>query len=363
MPHCVRASAYFDDIYVLCDPDRVAEIFVQVRHALFHQAGIQVNLEKTKVWNGAAVKQTNMRVVGDDDWKGEGLEEERCLVVLGVPLGPHAFVRSQVELLSRISAVQDAQSAWLLLLMCAGPRENNILRNVPPSEVSDFCQNHDNHLRACLADIIAMPVPDGVTTKVVQLPFREGLLGLRTAARLAPAACWASWADCLSQVVARAPGVHTAWKDRHPEHCVFGKPNTLPQCLQQKAWRCQSGPHSRTLTSAPRSPSIPRWESGLMVGNFTHLLLATPSLQHACICHLSELTTKLCGHLNVGRALQDISPASPPARRPLSQRKSSARCSSSDCICPSTWMTDSANAEHGRMCLATIDPLAHGSAC
>ena len=85
--------AHLDNIHVLCDPDRVAEIFVQVRHALFHQAGIQVNFGKTKVWNGAAVQSTNMHIIGDVAWKGEGLEEKRCLVVLGVPVGHHAFVQ------------------------------------------------------------------------------------------------------------------------------------------------------------------------------------------------------------------------------------------------------------------------------
>ena len=114
-----------------------------------------------------------------------------------------------MQLLARIPAVQDTQCAWLLLLMCVGPRANHILRNLPPSEASEFGQHHDNHLRACLADIIAMAVLDGVTTEVVQLPFREGGLGLRSAVRLAPAACWASWADCLSQVRARAPQVCT----------------------------------------------------------------------------------------------------------------------------------------------------------
>ena len=132
--------AYIDDIYVLCDPDRVAEMFVQVRHALFQQAGVQVNLGKTKVWNGAIVKPTNMHVIGGDAWKGEGLEEERGLLVLGVPVGHHAFVQkwladkegTHLQLFSRIPAVQDAQSAWLLLLMCAGPRANHLLRNLPP---------------------------------------------------------------------------------------------------------------------------------------------------------------------------------------------------------------------------------------
>ena len=46
-----------------------------------------------------------------------------------------------------------------------------------------------------------------MASEVVQLPFREGGLGLRSAARLAPAACWASWVDCLSQVCARTPHV------------------------------------------------------------------------------------------------------------------------------------------------------------
>ena len=108
--------ACLDDTYALCDLDRVAEIFVQVRHALFHQAGIQVNLGKTKV----AVNPTNMHIIGGDAWKGEGLEEERGLVVLGVK----AFVQKwlvdkegvHLQLLSSIPAVQDAQSAWLLLI-------------------------------------------------------------------------------------------------------------------------------------------------------------------------------------------------------------------------------------------------------
>ena len=42
-------------------------------------------------WNGAAVKPTNMHIIGDDALKGEGLEEERGLMVLGVPVGHHAL--------------------------------------------------------------------------------------------------------------------------------------------------------------------------------------------------------------------------------------------------------------------------------
>ena len=226
----------------------------------------------------------------------------------------------------------------------------HFLRYLPPSEVSNFSQNHDNHLRSCLADIIAMPVPDGVTNEVVQLPFREGRLGLWSAARLAPAAYWASRVCRRSMFVLRrcALSFSGSWKDPHLEHSVFGNPNTLPQCLQQMAWRCQSGPNSPTLTSAPRSPSIHRWESGLMVA-ISRIPLCTS-------VHLPPLSTDHQA-LRASQRGPDMSPASPQVRRPLSQPKSSARCSSSDCICPSTWMTDSANVEHGWMCSATTDPF------
>ena len=187
---------YLDDIYVLCDPSRVAEIFLQVKQSLFRSAGIQVNLGKTKIWNDAAIKPEDLDTIGAEAWTGEGPEEDRGVVVLGVPVGHRAFVQkwladkgqSHSQFLSRIPAVQDAQSAWLLLLMCVGPRANHILRNLPPSEVSQFCQDHDNRLRECLSNILAVVVPDGVASEVVQLPFWEGALGLRSAARLAPAA-------------------------------------------------------------------------------------------------------------------------------------------------------------------------------
>ena len=100
--------------------------------------------------------------------------------MLGVPVGHSTFVQkwladkegSHLQLLARIPAVQDTQCAWLLLLMCGGPGRTTFSATCPPSEPSEFGQHHHNHLRACLADIIAMAVPDGVTTDVVQLPFR-----------------------------------------------------------------------------------------------------------------------------------------------------------------------------------------------
>ena len=145
--------------------------------------------------------------------------------------------------------------------------------------------------------------------------------------------------ECLGQIVylRRMPEHHGSalsfsrnWRDRHPEPCVCGKPKMQPCCSLEKAWRCPSGPDSRPPNSARCHQSIPRWESGLTVGNITHL---TPSLQQMCICHRCPRTTKRCGHLNGIFALRAISQVCQRAKRPPSRLKSSARCCWSGCTC------------------------------
>ena len=82
------------------------------------------------------------------------------------------------------------------------------------------------------------------------------------------------------------------------------------------------------------------------------------------LCNKRALVTLVHGPPSIeGRALRGTSPEFRPARGPLSRPKSSARCSSSVCTCPTTWMTDSTNAEHDWTCMVSTDPLAHSSAC
>ena len=261
--------AYLDDIYVLCDPDRAAEIFLQVQHAIFHQAGIQVNIGQTKVWNGAAVKPTNMHIIGAEVRKGEGLEEKRGLMVLGVPVGQNAFV--QKWLADKEGPICNCSpesqrcrthrargcSSW-----CVLDQGEPHSPQLTPSEVSDFGQNHDNHLRAsspCQCPMVSRQRWCSCLSR------KEGwAFGVWPDSRQRPGqiACHRS----MHVHHRSAHSFSTSWKGRRQEHSVFGKPNTLPQCLQQKARRCQSGPNSRTLPSTRHSQSILRWESGFMVG-------------------------------------------------------------------------------------------------
>ena len=86
---------------------------------------------------------------------------------------------------------------------------------------------------------------------------------------------------CMPEHHRSARSFSRNWRDHHPEPSVCGRPRTQPRCWQAKAWRCRIGPDLRRLSSVRRSQSIRRWESESTVGNFTHLLLATPSMQHA----------------------------------------------------------------------------------
>ena len=83
--------------------------------------------------------------------------------MLGSPIGSREFVAAVLaakrdkheELLARLPALEDLQSAWLLLLLCAAPRCNYLLRTVPPSLTDEFAAAHDAAISRCLAVLLA----------------------------------------------------------------------------------------------------------------------------------------------------------------------------------------------------------------
>ena len=149
-------------------------------------------------------------------WKGDSSlpPSEQGLRILGTPLGHPEYVRNQLQrvsashrlLLERIPAVQDLQSAWLLLLYCAGTRASYLLRAIPPEQVLEFATNHTASVQECLTRILGAEVPPE-SWEVANLPLSLGGLGLRSAPRVSPAAYWSSWADCLQTTFLRQPAV------------------------------------------------------------------------------------------------------------------------------------------------------------
>ena len=145
-----RVRAFLDDVYVTSHPPRVAHLLDRLQHHLFVQAHIRLNPSKTRGWNAAGVQPPALPAAPDGArlWVGDlGLPaSERGLRILGTPLGTPEYIAAQLESLStqrgtlfaRLPDVPDLQVAWLLLLFCALPRAQYVLRVLPPHQTAAF---------------------------------------------------------------------------------------------------------------------------------------------------------------------------------------------------------------------------------
>ena len=138
--------AFHDDVHVATTPDRVGEVYIALATELYTHSRIRLNGGETQVWNAASVRPTACdyleRIAQAEDpdarvWRGSDLPtRDQGIRVLGTPVGHEDFVIAQLDalldqhqvLLSRIPLITDVQSAWALLLHCAGGRANYILR-------------------------------------------------------------------------------------------------------------------------------------------------------------------------------------------------------------------------------------------
>ena len=168
-----RLFAFLDDIYVICN-----------------LRGSRTCPEAV-VWRGDQSLET----------KVQGFKD------LGAPIGHPDFVaeflakksREHEVLFDRIPAMEDLQSAWLVLLFCAAPRANFWLRMVRPEMVAQLAESHDANTWGCLARLIGAE-PSAHSQVTASLQFSQGGLGLTSAARGCWAGHWASWTDCLAMI-------------------------------------------------------------------------------------------------------------------------------------------------------------------
>ena len=155
--------ALLDDIYIATKPDRARAAFDVVRQALKTHAGIDADLEKTRVWNkqgGSA--PVGVAALGADVWRGDKAPEDNGLKVLGSPLGTAEYVSAmgrrrvldEQAFADLLPKLPDLQAAWLLLVMCACPRANHLLRTVPPSLVQSYAAAHDKLFLDTLAALV-----------------------------------------------------------------------------------------------------------------------------------------------------------------------------------------------------------------
>ena len=187
-PH-ERLLAFHDDVYAVAQPERIVAVHRILGEELWQHSRIRINAGKTQIWNrgghvpsGYETLLNEARAINPhaEVWFGgsDRPPEERGIRVLGTPLGTAEFVRSQLDateaahqlLLQRIPAVQDLQSAWLLLLFCASSRATFYLR---PDFTEAFARQQDLHTWQCLSTLLEQR-HDAFPQDWGSLPFHLG---------------------------------------------------------------------------------------------------------------------------------------------------------------------------------------------
>ena len=191
----------FNDMYVVCLPDRVGPTYKHLQEALdkhvtFHQ--VARGCKKLRH------VRTHRQGEGPPAQQGLGCwASQRATRSSSRPsFGPQ--VRSTEVWLNgffwcRISKV--------LLLFCANTRATYSLRGVPPAETEQFGAAHDVATWQSFTRLLRISARPEEAHDWARLPFQMGGCGLRSATRTRVPAHWARWADSLRMIHARHPGV------------------------------------------------------------------------------------------------------------------------------------------------------------
>ena len=234
-----RILSFLDDLYVVTSRARASEAFREVAASVEYHAGVKSNLGKLHAWSkGGGEAPPEIAALGPDVWTADLPEEQNGIVILGTPLGTRAFVEAHAEkrladerrLLEQIGKLQDVQCAWVLLSQSAVPRANHTIRILPPSLSQTYASQHDTAVWEAFCKMLDAQhhTADELAEQVASLPGRLGGLGLRSAARTAPAAFWSSWVNALPVIQDKAPEVARAILAEF----TCNEPTTVP-CLRE----------------------------------------------------------------------------------------------------------------------------------
>ena len=300
--------AFLDDVYVVVPPNRVRPVYDTLAHTLQSQASIQLNQGKTRAWNAAGIEPPNIRDLGEDVWVGNPNlpATSQGMTVLGAPIGSAAFVQHQLQqanqqhqhLLDRIPHLEDLQASWLLWLYCASPRCTYLLRMCSPNVTTEFANNHDFAVAACLRRLLAVDDLPAQALATAHLPLSQGGLGLTCASILATPAFWSSWADSLPVLHTQLPQ-YAAQILEHLQHPSAAIPSiqaaaAAAQALEERGWTppswteltqgTQPDPSEANTEEAPRTRG---WQQQATIpvhtANYNELQAAIPPASQALL--------------------------------------------------------------------------------
>lgn len=197
---------FLDDFYAVVPTHRVRPVLDLLSQHLATHAHVHLHQGKTRFWNAAGRAPPHIQHLPSTWLIDPQLpSHEQGLKVLGVPVGSDAYIQHHLrqttnahqQLLQHILDLQDLQASWFLLLYCASPRANYLLRNLPPTATTIFAADHDLSVGATLAELLQAGPVSATALAQAHLPLAQGGLGLLSASAHAPAAYWASWVDTL----------------------------------------------------------------------------------------------------------------------------------------------------------------------
>ena len=196
--------------------------------------------------------------------------------------------------------VPDVQSAWQILLQCAGHRCHHFLRTLPPSQSTNYAIGHDLGMQTAMASLLGeIPGCDDEkedARRLATLPMRVGGLGLRSATRMAPGAFGASWADVLPMVHERLPTVaHGALEGEDALQSCLGELQLAARSLDRHGFI--SRPQWRALQSGARPNRANDIEPGEWAHGWQHHETSASEhhfresvvLAHSCPSHQAHL--------------------------------------------------------------------------
>ena len=227
-PSRIHLLAYLDDVTILVPPEMASEALAAAA-AAFQRFGLQLRPDKTQAWSLRAPCPEGLQ----DQWRRGGL------TLVGVPLGEplpasglpdpsddhrvdlgvEDFARDRccetavraAALLAKVAELPTlasphlpaTQLSALLLRMCGAGKLIHLLRSTPPPSVLPAAELYDRAVLDCYRVVADLDALSPQETSQCQLPLRCGGRGLRSQARLAPAAWLASWGQSLSEVLMR----------------------------------------------------------------------------------------------------------------------------------------------------------------
>jgi len=133
LPGGCFAVAYFDDIYVITDPEHARPAYDIMKEVLHRTCHIDVNIGKLAAWSKRKqAAPPGIAELGPEVWKYE-LPDAQCgLKIVGTPFGSAAFIEDfttvliekETKLVTLLPLFSSLQCAWTILYLyyCAIPR-------------------------------------------------------------------------------------------------------------------------------------------------------------------------------------------------------------------------------------------------